>query len=139
MGVCQAGGSGFHFLQNGGFGLLAWAHPPSCAGLSRASTPAQHARMKGGWVYIVTNRPNGILYTGVTADLARRIYEHRTGAGAGFTQRYGLHRLVYYERYEDIVTAIQREKNVKHWPRAWKARLIVEFNEDWRDLYDDLA
>jgi putative endonuclease len=99
----------------------------------------QYARMRGGWVYIVTNHPNGTLYTGVTANLARRIYEHRSGVGDGFTKRYGLNRLVYYERYEDIVQAIQREKNIKHWPRAWKARLILEFNENWRDLYDDLA
>ena len=99
----------------------------------------QHARMKGGWVYIVTNRPNGILYTGVTADLARRIYQHRAGETAGFTERFGLKRLVYYEFHEDIVAAIQREKNIKHWPRSWKARLIIEFNEPWRDLYEDLA
>ncbi|MTV31041.1 GIY-YIG nuclease family protein [Rhodoblastus acidophilus] len=93
-----------------------------------------HAGMKGGWVYIVTNKPNGVLYTGVTADLARRIHQHRTGACDGFTKHYGLARLVYYERHGDIVAAIQREKNIKHWPRAWKARLIVEFNESWRDL-----
>jgi len=99
----------------------------------------QHARMKGGWVYIVTNKPNGVLYVGVTANLGRRIHQHHTGACDGFTKQYGLTRLVYYERHEDIVAAIQREKNIKHWPRAWKARLILDFNESWRDLYDDFA
>ena len=94
--------------------------------------------MKGGWVYIMTNRPNGTLYVGVTNDIVRRTYEHRTGAVAGFTKRYGLHRLVYFEQHEDIRSAIQREKNVKEWPRAWKTRLITHTNPEWRDLYPDL-
>jgi putative endonuclease len=76
----------------------------------------------GGWVYIMTNRPNGILYTGVTSDLARRAWEHREGLVKGFTQRYGLKRLVYTEFFEDIRDAIQREKNMKHYSRAWKGR-----------------
>jgi putative endonuclease len=95
--------------------------------------------MRGGWIYIVTNRPNGVLYTGVTSNLSRRIYEHREGLIDGFTKRYGLKRLVYYEQYEGISDAIQREKNMKHWPRAWKARLILDFNPDWEDLYESLA
>jgi putative endonuclease len=95
--------------------------------------------MSGGWVYVMTNRPNGVLYTGVTSDIARRAWEHREGQVKGFTQRYGLKRLVYMEFYEDIRDAIQREKNFKHYSRAWKAQLIVEANPDWRDLYDDLA
>jgi putative endonuclease len=95
--------------------------------------------MAGGWVYIVTNRPNGTLYTGVTADLARRAWEHRTGAVEGLTKRYGLKRLVLGEHYEDIRTAIQREKNMKHWPRAWKVRLILAQNPEWQDLYDGLV
>ena len=65
--------------------------------------------MRGGWVYIMTNRPNGILYTGVTSDIARRAYEHREGLAKGFTKRYGLKRLVYMERHEKIADAIQRE------------------------------
>jgi putative endonuclease len=93
----------------------------------------------GGWVYIMTNRPNGILYTGVTSDLARRAWEHREGLVKGFTQRYGLKRLVYTEFFEDIRDAIQREKNMKHYSRAWKIGLILEANPDWRDLYDDLS
>ena len=68
--------------------------------------------MQGGWVYIMTNRPNGTLYVGVTSDLARRAWEHREGVADGFTKRYGLKQLVYAERYEDIRTAIQREKNL---------------------------
>jgi putative endonuclease len=95
--------------------------------------------VRGGWVYIMTNRPNGTLYLGVTNDLARRGWEHREGGVAGFTKRYGLKRLVWYERHDDIRTAIQREKTLKHWPRAWKVRLILEMNAEWRDLYEDLA
>jgi putative endonuclease len=70
--------------------------------------------MRGGWVYIMTNRPNGTLYTGVTNDLSRRAFEHREGLYDGFTKRYGLKRLVWYECYEDIRDAIQRERNMKH-------------------------
>ena len=95
--------------------------------------------MKGGWVYIMTNRPNGTLYIGVTSNIARRIHEHRTGVGSDFTRRYGLTRLVYAEWHEEILRAIQREKNMKDWPRAWKARLISRTNPEWRDLSDDLT
>jgi len=94
---------------------------------------------RGGWVYIVTNRPNGTLYVGVTNDLARRAWEHRTGVADGFTKRYGLKRLVLVERHDDMRTALQREKNLKHWSRAWKVRLIHEQNPAWNDLYDRLA
>jgi putative endonuclease len=81
--------------------------------------------MRTGYVCFLTNRPNGILYVGVTSNLARRIYEHRIGAVAGFTKRYALKRLVYFESFDDIQTAIQREHNIKHWNRAWKVRLIL--------------
>lgn len=74
--------------------------------------------MPGGWVYILTNRPNGTLYAGVASDLARRTWEHPEGIAEGFTKRHGLKRLVYAEHHEDIRAAIQREKNMKHWPRA---------------------
>ena len=94
--------------------------------------------MRGGWVYIVTNRPNGTLYIGVTSDLARRIWQHREGRGGSFTKRHGLKRLVWYERYEDILCAIQRESNMKHWSRAWKVRTILDMNPDWLDLYEEL-
>jgi len=94
--------------------------------------------MSGGWIYIITNRPNGTLYVGVTADLGRRVWEHREGLAEGFTKRYGLNRLVYAERYEDIRTALQREKNMKHWPLTWKVRLILASDPDWADLYDQV-
>jgi putative endonuclease len=94
--------------------------------------------MLGGWVYIITNRPDGVLYTGVTNDIVRRVYEHRNGTIDGFTKRYRLHRLVYFERHEDVVSAIRRETNIKGWPRAWKIRLIRGLNPDWDDLYDTL-
>ena len=94
--------------------------------------------MRCGHTYIVTNRPNGTLYLGVTSDLGRRIFQHRTGAVDGFTKRYGLRRLVWYEPHSDIRDAIQRERTMKHWSRAWKVRLILDMNPDWRDLTDDL-
>jgi putative endonuclease len=95
--------------------------------------------MSGGWVYVVTNRPNGTLYTGVTSDIARRAWEHRAGAVEGFTKRYGLRRLVFVEYHKDITHAIQREKNMKHWPRAWKLRVISAANPSWDDLYERLV
>jgi putative endonuclease len=102
------------------------------------SSHAITTRMKGGWVYIVTNRPNGTLYIGVTSNLARRIWEHREGLVEGFTKRYGLKRLVYVERYDDIGAAIQRETTLKHWPRSWKVNLILTSNSHWDDLYDQI-
>jgi putative endonuclease len=92
----------------------------------------------GGFVYIVTNRRDGILYTGVTSNLPRRAHEHREGLIPGFSKRYALKMLVWYEACDDIRTAIQREKTMKHWPRAWKARVINSMNPEWRDLYDTL-
>ena len=95
--------------------------------------------MEAACVYIVTNRPNGTLYTGVTNNLARRVWEHREGMADGFTKRYGLKRLVFVERHADIRTAIQRERNMKHWPRTWKVRLILAANPNWDDLYNRLV
>ena len=89
----------------------------------------------GGWVYIMTNRPDGVLYIGVTSDLVRRVYEHRAGVIAGFTKRYGLKRLVYFERHEEILAAIAREKAMKAWKRAWKVALITAENGSWADLF----
>jgi putative endonuclease len=91
------------------------------------------------WVYILASRPGGTLYVGVTNDLIRRIYEHREGLAEGFTKRYVVKRLVYFEQHETALAAIQREKNIKHWPREWKIDLIVSMNPDWRDLYDEIA
>jgi putative endonuclease len=94
--------------------------------------------MRGGFVYIMSNRKHGTLYVGVTADLVRRAYEHRTGCIEGFTRRYGLKRLIWFERHEEIVPAIQREKAIKDWPRAWKVRLIERTNPEWADLYQGI-
>ena len=114
------------------------------AGLVPAIHEMQTSGMRHSWewaayVYIMTNRPNGILYIGVTNDIARRAWEHREGLVDGFTKRYGLKRLVWYEPHQSIVAAIQREKTMKHWPRAWKVRLILATNSDWNDLYETLA
>lgn len=94
--------------------------------------------MKGGWVYIMTNRPHGTLYVGVTSNLAQRAFQHREGITAGFTTRYALHRLVFTEPHEDITEAIRREDRLKKWPRAWKVRLIEAVNPTWDDLYPKL-
>jgi putative endonuclease len=104
-----------------------------------ASKHAGVCMKRGGWVYIMTNRPNGILYIGVTSDLARRVYDHREGALEGFMRKHGLKRLVWYEWHDDIVGAIQREKSMKRWLRAWKTRTIRAINPDWRELYEELA
>lgn len=94
--------------------------------------------MKGGWVYIVTNKPNGTLYVGVTSNIARRTWEHREGLVDGFSSRYQLKRLVYVEEHSEIEPAIQREKTIKHWPRQWKINVIKEMNPKWTDLYETL-
>jgi putative endonuclease len=94
--------------------------------------------VKGGYVYIMSNKRQGTLYVGVTSNLSRRVWEHREGAVDGFTKRYGLKRLVHYESYDDIRNALQREKNLKHWPRLWKLALVQESNPDWADLYEAL-
>jgi putative endonuclease len=94
--------------------------------------------MPAGWVYIMTNHPNGTLYVGVTNDIRRRAAQHKDGLADSFTRRYSLNRLVYLERHEDMLSAIQRESNIKHWPRAWKVRLIGRDNPNWVDLADDL-
>jgi putative endonuclease len=90
------------------------------------------------FVYILASNRNGTLYVGVTSDIARRAWIHRSDAVAGFTKRYGVHRLVYAERHATMLDAILREKQIKKWRRAWKLRLIEESNPQWRDLYDDL-
>jgi putative endonuclease len=87
----------------------------------------------------MTNRPNGTLYVGVTDNIAFRAWEHRAGLVEGFTSRYGLKPLVFVERYDDMRIARQRERNMKHWPRAWEVRLTHAQNPDWDDLYDRLS
>jgi len=91
------------------------------------------------WVYILASRIGGTLYIGVTNDLVRRIYEHRTDAVPGFTRNYAVHRLIYYEQFGDVEFAIRREKRLKKWNRVWKIRLIEEANPDWHDLYPGIA
>lgn len=91
--------------------------------------------MPAGWIYIMTNRPNGTLYIGVTSDLAKRMDAHKSGIGASFTKRYKLYNLVYSEPHGDMLTAIQRETTLKRWPRAWKVRLIVAGNPGWDDMW----
>lgn len=100
---------------------------------------ARHLPMGQHWVYILASRRNGTLYVGVTRDLPKRMHEHRIGLLGGFTEAYAVKLLVYAEPHETAVAAIQREKNIKHWPRRWKLALIERDNPDWRDLYDDLA
>jgi putative endonuclease len=94
--------------------------------------------MASGFCYIMTNRPHGVLYAGVTTDLPRRAFEHRMGLVEGFTRRYGLTRLVHAEEYPLFMDAVQREKAIKHWPRAWKIALIERDNPRWDDLYERL-
>jgi putative endonuclease len=95
--------------------------------------------MKSYYVYIIASKRNGTLYIGVTNDLIRRIAEHKSGLVQGFSKRYKVHRLVYYEETPDVTSTIVREKRLKKWKRAWKLRLIEEENPDWRDLYQDLV
>src|SRR3954466_10372474 len=104
------------------------------AGLVPAIPLRDALRMREYYVYILASRPGGTLYVGVTNDLVRRMYEHRNGLVQGFTTQNHVHRLVYFEVYTSIHDALQREKNMKHWPRAWKVKLIVESNLTWRDL-----
>ena len=94
---------------------------------------------KGGYIYILSNRPDGTLYLGVTNDLIRRVFEHREGVVKGFSKTHNRKKLVYYEQYANIKLAIQRERTMKYWPRAWKVRLINGFNREWDDLYPSLT
>lgn len=93
---------------------------------------------KGGYVYIMTNKPFGVLYTGVTASLATRVSQHRAGSGSEFCRKWALQRLVLAEPHDSIEEAIAREKAIKRWKRVWKLRLISERNPNWDDLYETL-
>ena len=95
--------------------------------------------MKTYYVYILANKRNGTLYIGVTNDLIRRVYEHKNNLVEGFTKRYFVHRLVYYEETGDINGAIKREKQLKKWNRKWKLELIEKKNPNWKDLYETLV
>jgi putative endonuclease len=91
------------------------------------------------WVYILASDIGGTLYIGVTNDLVRRVYEHRTDAIGGFSRRHAVHRLVYFEQFDQIEFAIQREKRLKKWSRAWKVALIEKANPNWTDLFPGIA
>jgi len=111
----------------------------SCAAVIAGLDPAIHHWDMGYWVYILASGPGGTLYVGVTNDLVRRTYEHRKGLVEGFTKRYEIKTLVYFEPHDTVIAAIQREKNLKHWSREWKIDLILSINPEWRDLYDDIV
>ena len=91
------------------------------------------------YVYILANKPYGTLYIGVTNNLIRRVYEHKNKITDGFTAKYNLDRLVYYEIYESEIEAIKREKTLKSWLRDWKIDLINKFNPEWKDLYSEIT
>jgi putative endonuclease len=93
---------------------------------------------KKGYIYILTNKRNTVLYTGITSNLVKRVYEHRNKTFPGFTKKYNVNKLVYYEVYEDITEAIKREKQIKAGSRKKKIELINGFNPKWRDLYEDI-
>ena len=90
------------------------------------------------WVYILASKRNGTLYIGVTSDPIKRIWEHKDDIVKGFTQKYQVHLLVYYEQFSDIKAAIQREKQLKKWRRKWKLELIEKMNSNWEDLYPQI-
>lgn len=90
-------------------------------------------------VYILTSKRNGTLYVGVTSNLAKRVWEHRERFVEGFTKKYGVHELVYYEIHDDMISAITREKQVKEGNRAWNLRLIEKLNPNWRDLWSEIV
>ena len=94
--------------------------------------------MKTYFVYIMASKKNGTLYIGMTSNLIRRVYEHKDNMHDGFTKKYGVHMLVYYEHTTDVNGAIAREKQLKKWKRQWKINLIEKENFDWDDLYEGL-
>ncbi|MCE1165167.1 MAG: GIY-YIG nuclease family protein [Bacteroidetes bacterium] len=96
-------------------------------------------RTKYYYVYILTNKKNGVLYTGVTSEIIRRVLEHRLKIKTGFAEKYFLNHLVYYEVYDYVDAAISREKQLKHWERKWKIALIEKLNPEWNDLLPDIA
>lgn len=94
--------------------------------------------MEESYIYILASRRNGTLYVGSTTNLIKRIWEHKNNVIPGFTAKYNVHQLVYYEEHQDIMEAAKRERRLKNWCRKWKLNLIEQFNPTWRDLYEDL-
>jgi len=95
-------------------------------------------KTKQFYVYILCSKRNGTLYIGVTSDLIKRIYEHKNDLVDGFTKKYGIHRLVWYETHDSAESAITREKQMKKWKRAWKLKIIEQNNPKWNDLYENI-
>ena len=95
--------------------------------------------MKQPAVYILASKKKGTLYTGVTSDLVKRVWEHKQGVVAGFTSKYKVHMLVWFEMHEQMTAAITREKQIKKWNRDWKIRMIEENNPEWNDLWDEVC
>ena len=91
------------------------------------------------FVYIMTNKPKGTLYIGITNNLIRRVYEHKNELTDGFTKKYKIKKLVHFETFDYVHTALQREKTLKHWKRDWKIRLIEELNPQWKDLWETIC
>ncbi|MGY3690994.1 putative endonuclease [Bradyrhizobium sp. USDA 3240] len=115
-------------------------HPPSFRG-ARSASPESITTTTGMayYVYLLASRKHGTLYLGVTNDIVRRVHEHRTKAAPGFTSRYGVDKLVWFEVYDDATSAITREKELKKWRRDWKIRLIEEQNPGWEDLFPGIS
>ena len=90
-------------------------------------------------VYIMASKRNGTLYVGMTSDLRKRVWQHKNDQQPGFTRKYGVHDLVFYEAHSTPISAIEREKRLKKWNRAWKLRLIEKKNPEWRDLYPEIC
>jgi putative endonuclease len=95
--------------------------------------------MKRYFVYILASKRNGTLYIGSTSNLIQRVWQHKSGAVLGFTKKYKVHQLVYYEEHINIIEMVRREKRLKDWCRQWKLNLIEKFNPTWQDLYEDIA
>ena len=116
--------------------LLATAPLPVMPAKAGISLHTRYARQMGGWTYILTNKPRGVLYVGVTADLAARMMQHRAETGSAFCRRYGIKRLILAERHDAIEATIAREKALKAWKRDWKIELIETVNPSWSDLFE---
>ena len=93
---------------------------------------------KNFYVYILASKRNGTLYVGVTSDLVKRVWEHKNKLVEGFTKKYGVDKLVYYEQFQDVESAIKREKRLKNYNRRWKLGLIEKLNPEWKDLYEEI-
>ena len=120
-------------------GLFGEVEPTKTTFVIAGLDPAIHHSSMNYWVYILASDPGGTLYIGVTNNIVRRVYEHREGMVRGFTKTYGVKQLVYFEAHDTAISAIQREKNIKHWPRKWKIDLIIKTNPGWIDLYEDIV